>query len=411
MRGHPLGYGIHSNMTSTNTLDTQSLLDGLGQAVLIFDSTDKLIQFNVTAKNILGPDLKLIRAEGWKAAAALMDTRINDPTRGDYRSANRLRDHARDHGEIVRFQMFRAGEFLPCSIGVVVGADDQQHTIVSIETPDWTALTELVSHYLNEVRDAVEGTQGHATLIAQSLKLQKPNEGIDKLTHRIGGFTKLIEMHMHRLGNLTAMIERLEMIRTGQVRQLVAESVRRIDLYEFVGKFVSELNEHPIVDPESDSSALDHRHRLTIGIAPDVAILASPTYLMRVLRDVLRNAIMYSMKATPIYIKAHAIKRDHSIQIDVIDEGYGIRAGDNERVFMPFARSRQPQIIGEFGYGLSLFLCKYEIEAMNGRIWFTSEEGVGTTFSIKLPAWRENFSADGMSMLGTGLPGTSSSTH
>ena len=42
--------------------------------------------------------------------------------------------------------------------------------------------------------------------------------------------------------------------------------------------------------------------------------------------------------------------------------------------------------MGEFGYGLGLHLCKNEIEAMNGRIWFESEEGTGTTFSIKLPA-------------------------
>ena len=62
---------------------------------------------------------------------------------------------------------------------------------------------------------------------------------------------------------------------------------------------------------------------------------------------------------------------------------------ESERVFLPFTRSRQPQMMGEFGYGLSLYLCKNEVEAMNGRIWFESEEGVGTTFSIKLPAWRE----------------------
>ena len=30
-----------------------------------------------------------------------------------------------------------------------------------------------------------------------------------------------------------------------------------------------------------------------------------------------------------------------------------------------------------------------EIEAMNGRLWFKSDEGVGTTFSFTLPLWRE----------------------
>ncbi|MBE2183048.1 MAG: hypothetical protein IAE89_06455, partial [Anaerolineae bacterium] len=40
--------------------------------------------------------------------------------------------------------------------------------------------------------------------------------------------------------------------------------------------------------------------------------------------------------------------------------------------------------------GLSLYLCKHEVEAMNGRLWFESDEGVGTTFSIKLPLWADD---------------------
>ena len=43
------------------------------------------------------------------------------------------------------------------------------------------------------------------------------------------------------------------------------------------------------------------------------------------------------------------------------------------------------QIISEFGYGLAMYLCKHEVEAMNGRIWFDSAEGIGTTLSIALP--------------------------
>ncbi|RPI96291.1 MAG: ATP-binding protein, partial [Chloroflexi bacterium] len=41
-----------------------------------------------------------------------------------------------------------------------------------------------------------------------------------------------------------------------------------------------------------------------------------------------------------------------------------------------------------FGYGLSLYLVKMEIEAMGGKIWFTSEERVGSTFSFKLQLWQ-----------------------
>jgi len=78
------------------------------------------------------------------------------------------------------------------------------------------------------------------------------------------------------------------------------------------------------------------------------------------------------------------------VQISIKDEGYGVREKERERVFAPFQRARQPQIISEFGYGLALYLCKHEVEAMNGKLWFDSEEKVGSTFSVKLPAWRED---------------------
>jgi K+-sensing histidine kinase KdpD len=101
---------------------------------------------------------------------------------------------------------------------------------------------------------------------------------------------------------------------------------------------------------------------------------------------------MYSMKATPVKIIASAL--GSMVQIDVIDEGYGVRAKEIDKVFQPFARARQPQIIAEFGHGLSLYLCKQEVEAMNGAMWFTTEEHVGSIFSIKLPRWQEASSSD-----------------
>ena len=99
---------------------------------------------------------------------------------------------------------------------------------------------------------------------------------------------------------------------------------------------------------------------------------------------------MYSMKASPVKIVASL--QGKNVQIDVIDEGYGVRAKEIDKVFQPFQRARQPQIIAEFGHGLSLYLCKQELEAMSGGMWFRTEEEVGSTFSIKLPSWQDSSS-------------------
>lgn len=114
-------------------------------------------------------------------------------------------------------------------------------------------------------------------------------------------------------------------------------------------------------------------------------VAASQEYLRKALHDVLRNAVLYSPKDTPIILRAARLTPSDVVQIDITDQGCGIRAKEAERVFAPFQRARQPQIMAEFGYGLSLYLVKAELDAMGGRIWYESEEGVGTTFSIKLP--------------------------
>ena len=59
-----------SNLKETQTsLDFRAVLDGLGQGVLLFDSEEHLVLDNLAARSILGPNLTLVRSEGWPACA------------------------------------------------------------------------------------------------------------------------------------------------------------------------------------------------------------------------------------------------------------------------------------------------------------------------------------------------------
>jgi len=369
-------------MTIHRAPPSPAIIEGLGQAVLIFDAADRLVLDNQAARTILGPDLKLMRAEGWRAAAALFNTRLSDPEQ----SLDAVRARALTSERPVRFTVFHLGERIPCWAAAVNGESGEVYTVLTLEQPDWTALTELFEKYVAEVRDAVDTTRGHAELIMANVKKEKPSESLEQLSRRISGFARIITVHMHRLGVLTSMMERLEKVRTNALRTEVKRSQRRVELRGFLEDFLEELTADDLADPESELT--EFRHRFHLDLEGELELRASASHLAAVLRDLLRNAIMYSMKATPVTIAARPRPSDHTIQIDVIDEGYGIRVSERERVFMPFVRGRQPQVMSEFGYGLSLYLCKHEVEAMNGRIWFESEEGVGTTFSLRLPQWR-----------------------
>ena len=367
-------------MAGTDGPPAHLLLNHLSQAVLAFDAEGALVYENAAARDILGADLKLLRHQGWYAAVVLFQggpLALESPLEA-------ARARAEKTGRPARFTSLRYGEYIPCWVTTAQDSGHAPLALLTIEQPDWSALGELFDRYLQEVRAAADATIGHSSLILNTALKPRSKETAEHLGKRVAGFARLIETHMFRLNELTGMMARMTAIRTNQLRDEAQTGCQRIVLADFFEELVEELAEGPFLDPETDDP--DFRRRLVFDIPGDVTVAASPRHLTAILRDILRNAIMYSLKAAPVHISIEPAAG--VVQIDVMDDGYGIRESERERVFMPFLRARQPQIIGEFGYGLSLYLCKYEAEAMGGRLWFDSEEGKGSTFSLKLPAWQ-----------------------
>lgn len=360
-------------------IDYRALIDSLGQGVLVFDAEGTLVLDNLAARGILGANLMLIRSEGWAAMALL----LNGP-REEGPSADDLREHARQSPSPVRFHTYFAGAYTPCWLTTVYGAGGAVFTMLTIDRPDWTALTELMTTFRSEARMSISATRGHAELVKQLLHTNEDNPEVQALAHRVQGFTGIIATHMLRLQNLMDLLQRLETIRIGALAKQVREARQPIWLEDFLEDFLEELADEAIADP--DMGGGDFRERLYIDVPGDLKIYASRQHFANALRDILRNAACYSPPDAPIELNAQADPASYSVQIDVVDQGYGIREKEQDRVFQAFQRARQPQIIGVDGYGLSLYLTKAEIEAMGGRIWFESEEGIGSTFSFKLPA-------------------------
>ncbi len=365
----------------SDSLDFRAILDGLGQGVLIFDTEDRLVLDNVAARTILGANLVLVRAEGWRAAAVLFDA-----VRDDRPTADEIRARALRQAEPVRFHTFLSGAYTPCWATAIYGPSGSTYTMITLERPDWSALTELMSTFRAEARMSITSTRGHAELIKQVITKRSPNTTVDQLAKRVGGFADIMAVHMYRLEMLMDLLHRLEVIRTGQLIDIIRANRKAVPLAGFLEDWLEDTAENSLVEAPDPNN--DPRERISMDIPDDVVVSASKQHLSSIFRDLLRNSIMYSEPGTPITIRAIPSPKTRSIQIDIVDEGYGIRQNETSKVFIPFQRARQPQILAEFGYGLSLYLVKMEIEAMGGRIWFTSEEGVGTTLSFKLLLWR-----------------------
>ena len=365
------------------SLEVQAVLDALGHGVLIFANDGKLVQHNIMSATMLGTDLSVIKSNGWSAASELFDTGLQPM---DMR-LNAVKEQAIQSDRPIRFKIYRSGAYIPCWAAAVNSSDGDVYTMLTLDVPDWELVSNVIDRFRSEMHEAVDATMGHMRLIARVLETDKAEKSSEaaRIARRIGGFTRLVEIHMNRAGRLIKMLDRLQDIRTGHIKDNIRESRKRIDLEDFMEDFIEALDEINILDPESETH--DYRSRIKTSIREGLYLNASAPYLNSALREVVRNAIMYSLVGTPVTIVA--LPKGNNIQIDIIDEGYGIRQKESDRIFAPFSRARQPQIISEFGYGLAMYLCKTELEAMNGRLWFTSKEGVGTTFSIQLPAWKD----------------------
>lgn len=104
--------------------------------------------------------------------------------------------------------------------------------------------------------------------------------------------------------------------------------------------------------------------------------------LNQVLANVISNAIKFNKKNGIITLAIEEQK--DSVVISVKDEGVGIPKQHSSKVFSEFETIDNIKSHHK-GTGLGMSISRKLIEGMGGRIWFESEEGVGTCFFIEIP--------------------------
>ena len=80
-------------------------------------------------------------------------------------------------------------------------------------------------------------------------------------------------------------------------------------------------------------------------------------------------------------LKKHA----RGLRVEVQDQGPGLSADDQKKLFGKFARLSAKPTGGEHSTGLGLSIVKKMVEAMNGKVWCESKLGQGATFIVELP--------------------------
>lgn len=114
--------------------------------------------------------------------------------------------------------------------------------------------------------------------------------------------------------------------------------------------------------------------------------LGSRTELMQILSNIVANAIDAMPEGGVLCIQTKRRVHPDGVEIQLVDNGVGIRKEDLDKVFEPFFTTK-----GEMGTGIGLWVVKQLVEKRGGRVTVTSstETGAsGTTISIFLPLIR-----------------------
>ena len=118
-------------------------------------------------------------------------------------------------------------------------------------------------------------------------------------------------------------------------------------------------------------------------------LIGSPGYVKRVMMNILSNAVKYNKENGCIYISCREIPSEQpgmtTMEFVCRDTGIGMTEEFQKYIFEPFAQEHTGSRTKFAGTGLGMPISKKLIEKMGGTITFESEEGVGTTFVIRVP--------------------------
>ena len=119
----------------------------------------------------------------------------------------------------------------------------------------------------------------------------------------------------------------------------------------------------------------------------EVTVLGDESQLEMAISNLIENAINYSPDKTTVVVSLNRV--DGLAELKVKDQGIGISEENRERIFERFYRVDPARSRATGGTGLGLSIVKHIITNHGGDITVWSEQGEGSTFTMRLPEFKE----------------------
>lgn len=169
----------------------------------------------------------------------------------------------------------------------------------------------------------------------------------------------------------------------------LAENLLNIDAIERREIRLSDgrVESRPLLEFAEQAHQLAARAKdLNFSISCDDSVIKGDlTACRQIFTNLVSNAVKFSPEKGTVSLDVHKTG-DGYIQLSVRDEGPGISAEDQKKLFKPFTRLSTTTASLEHSVGLGLSIVKLMAEGMGGSAHCESTVGQGTTFVVLLPA-------------------------
>lgn len=231
---------------------------------------------------------------------------------------------------------------------------------------DITALKKLenlrrdfVANVSHELRTPITSIKGFAETL------------IDGAKDDPASLDMFLDIILKESNRIQSLVE--DLLDLSKIEQNATLEKHRIDLSDVARNALSSIQ--PLADLKEIM--------LVDDVAPNIFAMADKDKITQVIVNLLTNAVNYSPEAKTVTLRVYS--EVHQQIIEVIDEGIGIHPDEKYRIFERFYRVDKARSRDSGGTGLGLSITKHIVEAYQGKIEVTSQEGKGSTFRVILP--------------------------
>ncbi len=347
----------HEQARAWELAQQQALFNSMSEGVLVLDADGRVRLVNQALERLFGVTGDL---RGRTVMEALRLHQVQE-----------LVNRTLVEGQVQEFELELPGldgnRSLQVNSAVVLGPDGRQQGIILV-CHDLTRLKQLentrrefVANVSHELRTPLSLIKGYVETLIDGAK-DNPEVATK--------FLNTIEKHADRLTYLIEDLLTISRLESGQI----VMNLQRIEPHVVVERVIGDL----------EAKAAAKQAQLVNEVPVETVVHADADRLQQVFFNLVDNAIKYGLTGGNVVIGARK-KDNKQVEFWVRDDGPGVPAEAQTRVFERFYRVDKARSRDAGGTGLGLAIVKHIVQSHGGEVWVNSEPGEGATFCFTLP--------------------------